>query len=113
MIELSVEEARRLNHHYIGTEHLLLGLLAEGEGIAVGVLEGLGVSLQDVRRQIVQVDRPRWHVRGHRGMVMGPAGVPAPAPLGEPLHVLPIAQTQVAGDYMSRSSRWSPTPMAS
>ena len=39
MIELSVDEARRLNHHYIGTEHLLLGLVREGEGIAAGVLE--------------------------------------------------------------------------
>ena len=41
VIELSVDEARRLNHHYIGTEHLLLGLVREGEGIAAGVLESL------------------------------------------------------------------------
>ena len=43
VIELAVEEARRLNHNYIGTEHLLLGLVREGEGIAAGVLESLGV----------------------------------------------------------------------
>src|SRR5579885_893622 len=43
VIELAVDEARRLNHHYIGTEHLLLGLVREGEGIAAGVLESLGV----------------------------------------------------------------------
>ena len=46
VIELAVDEARRLNHHYIGTEHLLLGLVREGEGIAAGVLESLGVSLE-------------------------------------------------------------------
>src|SRR5438270_419522 len=51
VIELSVDEARRLNHHYIGTEHLLLGLVREGEGIAAGVLESLGVSLDKVRSQ--------------------------------------------------------------
>src|SRR2546427_3952921 len=52
VIELSVEEARRLNHNYIGTEHLLLGLVREGEGIAAGVLESLGVSLERVRQQV-------------------------------------------------------------
>src|SRR5215208_1993402 len=55
VIELSVDEARRLNHHYIGTEHLLLGLVREGEGIAAGVLESLGVSLEKVRAQVMQV----------------------------------------------------------
>src|SRR4051812_27871901 len=55
VIELSVEEARRLNHNYIGTEHLLLGLVREGEGIAAGVLESLGVSLDKVRQQVMQV----------------------------------------------------------
>src|SRR5450756_461863 len=43
VIELAVDEAKKLNHHYIGTEHLLLGLVREGEGIAAGVLESLGV----------------------------------------------------------------------
>jgi ATP-dependent Clp protease ATP-binding subunit ClpC len=55
VIELAVDEARRLNHHYIGTEHLLLGLVREGEGIAAGVLESLGVSLEKVRTQVMQV----------------------------------------------------------
>jgi ATP-dependent Clp protease ATP-binding subunit ClpC len=50
-----VDEARRLNHHYIGTEHLLLGLVREGEGIAAGVLESLGVNLEKVRAQVMQV----------------------------------------------------------
>ncbi len=55
VIELSIEEARRLGHNYIGTEHLLLGLVREGEGIAAGVLESLGVNLEKVRAQVVQV----------------------------------------------------------
>ncbi len=49
VIELAVDEARRLNHQYIGTEHLLIGLMREGEGVAAGVLESLGVSLDKVR----------------------------------------------------------------
>src|SRR6476620_5561652 len=55
VIELAVDEARRLNHHYIGTEHLLLGLVREGKGIAAGVLESLGVSLDKVRSQVIYV----------------------------------------------------------
>ncbi|HEX3272247.1 MAG TPA: ATP-dependent Clp protease ATP-binding subunit [Ktedonobacterales bacterium] len=55
VIELAVDEARRLGHHYIGTEHLLLGLVREGEGIAAGVLESLGVNLEKVRSQTIQV----------------------------------------------------------
>jgi len=55
VIELAVDEARRLNHHYIGTEHLLLGLVREGEGVAAGVLESLGVNLEKVRTQTIQV----------------------------------------------------------
>jgi ATP-dependent Clp protease ATP-binding subunit ClpC len=55
VIELAIDEARRLNHNYIGTEHLLLGLVREGEGIAAGVLESLGVNLEKVRQQVMQV----------------------------------------------------------
>ena len=55
VIELAVDEARRLDHHYIGTEHLLLGLLREGEGIAAGVLEKLGVTLERARTEILQI----------------------------------------------------------
>ena len=55
MIELAVDEARRLNHHYIGTEHLLLGLVREGEDIAAGVLKSLGVNLEKVRTETIKV----------------------------------------------------------
>ena len=52
VIELAVDEARRLNHHYIGTEHLLIGLMREGEGVAAGVLESLGVDLDKVAQRV-------------------------------------------------------------
>ncbi|MFC1935623.1 ATP-dependent Clp protease ATP-binding subunit [Chloroflexota bacterium] len=55
VIELAVDEARRLNHHYIGTEHLLIGLMREGEGVAAGVLESLGVSLDKVRGETSRI----------------------------------------------------------
>ena len=51
VVELAVDEARRMNHTYIGTEHLLIGLLREGEGVAAGVLESLGVTLDKVRSE--------------------------------------------------------------
>src|SRR5438132_3663971 len=57
VIELAMEEARRLNHHYIGTEHLLLGLIREGEGIAAGVLENLNLQLEQVRTETMRVLR--------------------------------------------------------
>jgi len=55
VIELAVDEARRLGHHYIGTEHLLLGIVREGEGVAVDVLKGLGVNLDAVRSHTARV----------------------------------------------------------
>ena len=55
VIELAVDEARRLNHHYIGTEHILIGLMREGEGVAAGVLESLGVSLDKVRSETSRI----------------------------------------------------------
>jgi len=55
VIELAVDEARRLGHSYIGTEHLLLGLVREGEGIAAGVLESLGVNIERVRAETSRI----------------------------------------------------------
>jgi hypothetical protein len=55
VIELAVDEARRLNHHYVGTEHLLLGLVREDEDTATKVLKSLGVNLDKARLQTVQV----------------------------------------------------------
>ncbi|GAI44624.1 unnamed protein product, partial [marine sediment metagenome] len=55
VIELSMEEARQLGHNYIGTEHLLLGLLREGEGVAAQVLQGLGLDLNKVRNEVMEL----------------------------------------------------------
>ena len=55
VVELAVDEARRMNHTYIGTEHLLIGLLREGEGVAAGVLESLNVTLDKVRSETQRI----------------------------------------------------------
>ena len=55
VLELSLEEARQLGHNYIGTEHLLLGLIREGEGVAARVLENLALDLSKVRTQVIRL----------------------------------------------------------
>jgi len=55
VIELAVDEARRLNHHYISTEHLIIGLMREGEGVAAGVLDSFGVTLDKVRAETSRI----------------------------------------------------------
>lgn len=55
VIELSMDEARKLGHSYVGTEHILLGLIREGEGVAARVLSNLGVSLNKARQQVLQL----------------------------------------------------------
>jgi ATP-dependent Clp protease ATP-binding subunit ClpC len=75
VIELAVDEARRLGHHYIGTEHLLLGLVREGEGIAAGVLESLGVSLDKVRAEVTRIlsqSMPQGAAQGGRSATRTP-----------------------------------------
>ena len=58
VVVLAQEEARMLNHNYIGTEHLLLGLIHEGEGIGARALESLGVTLNAVREQVQDIVGP-------------------------------------------------------
>jgi ATP-dependent Clp protease ATP-binding subunit ClpA len=67
VVVLAQEEARMLNHNYIGTEHLLLGLIHEGEGVAARALESLGISLQVVRQQVEEIigrgqEEPPGHI---------------------------------------------------
>jgi Clp amino terminal domain, pathogenicity island component len=67
VVVLAQEEARHLNHNYIGTEHILLGLIHEGEGVAARSLEALGISLEAVRTQVVDIvghgsDAPGGHI---------------------------------------------------
>ncbi len=69
VIELAVDEARRLNHNHIGTEHLLIGLMREGEGVAAGVLESLGINLDKVRGETSSIlsQSSQSQQRGRRG----------------------------------------------
>lgn len=55
VIVLAQEEARELNHNYMGTEHILLGLIKEGEGVAAKALESMGINLDDVRREVIDI----------------------------------------------------------
>jgi Clp amino terminal domain, pathogenicity island component len=100
VLELSLREALQLGHNYIGTEHILLGLVREGEGVAAQVLLELGAGLDRVRQQVIQV------LSGHAGpspaatvgMVPGgppPAAGRAPA---EPLRVVPLATEAASGE---------------
>ncbi len=67
VVVLAQEEARMLNHHYIGTEHLMLGLVHQGEGVAGQAFESLGISLTGVRGQVEEIvgvgrDEPSGHI---------------------------------------------------
>jgi ATP-dependent Clp protease ATP-binding subunit ClpC len=59
VIDYSMEEARNLNHNYVGTEHILLGLLREQEGVAAQALINLGLSLESVRAEVLRLLGPR------------------------------------------------------
>ncbi|BBW98133.1 MULTISPECIES: ATP-dependent protease ATP-binding subunit ClpC [Geobacillus] len=67
VIELSMDEARKLGHSYVGTEHILLGLIREGEGVAARVLNNLGVSLNKARQQVLQLLGSNESISGHGG----------------------------------------------
>ena len=71
VLELSLREALQLGHNYIGTEHILLGLIREGEGVAAQVLVKLGADLNRVRQQVIQL------LSGYQGKESSPAGGPA------------------------------------
>ncbi len=68
VLELSLREALQLGHNYIGTEHILLGLLREGDGVAAQVLAKLGADLDRVRQQVIEL------LHGHEGQDAGSAG---------------------------------------
>ncbi len=67
VIELSMDEARKLGHSYVGTEHILLGLIREGEGVAARVLNNLGVSLNKARQQVLQLLGSNESTSNNRG----------------------------------------------
>src|SRR3569833_334645 len=72
VVVLAQEEARMLNHNYIGTEHILLGLIREGEGGAAQVLVKLGADLNRVRQQVIQL------LSGYQGKEPAAAGTGSP-----------------------------------
>jgi len=78
VLELALEEARQLGHSYIGTEHLLLGLLREGEGVAARVLENLGADATKVRSQVIRMVGESQESVG-AGAAAGAAGGPGSA----------------------------------
>ncbi len=67
VIELSMDEARKLGHSYVGTEHILLGLIREGEGVAARVLNNLGISLNKARQQVLQLLGSNESSSGNQG----------------------------------------------
>jgi hypothetical protein len=80
IIELAIDEARRLGHNHIGTEHLLLGIIREGEGIAAGVLESLGVNLDKARHEVIRILSRADSVAADDIPGSGPADYEAPHP---------------------------------
>ncbi|TRZ36401.1 ATP-dependent Clp protease ATP-binding subunit [Niallia circulans] len=75
VIELSMDEARKLGHSYVGTEHILLGLIREGEGVAARVLNNVGVSLNKARQQVLQL-LGSSESGGHQGSSAASANTP-------------------------------------
>ena len=86
VIEFAIEEARSLNHNYVGTEHLLLGLLRETEGIAAQVMMNLGLRLEDVRQEVLNLLGAGVDNNEPTGldMKMGGPGVPGASMSGKP-----------------------------
>ncbi|PAQ15177.1 ATP-dependent Clp protease ATP-binding subunit ClpC [Bacillaceae bacterium SAOS 7] len=85
--ELSMDEARKLGHSYVGTEHILLGLIREGEGVAARVLSNLGVSLNKARQQVLQLLGSN-EANGHQGGAASSVNTPTLDSLARDLTVI-------------------------
>jgi ATP-dependent Clp protease ATP-binding subunit ClpC len=86
VLELSLREALQLGHNYIGTEHMLLGLVREGEGVAAQVLVSLGADLSRVRQQVIQLLSGYQSPGGKEGATAGTGGQASPeTPTGSPV----------------------------
>jgi ATP-dependent Clp protease ATP-binding subunit ClpA len=92
VLELSLREAKQLGHNYIGTEHILLGLVREGEGVAAQVLIRLGGDLPRVRQQVVQ-------------LLSGSAGDPEAAAEMRPVPMPPPEELREAGEQLTEVRR--------
>ena len=100
VIELAVDEARRFNHHYIGTEHLLLGLVREGSGVAAGVLESLGIKLEKLRTETVLVLSQKQENAPEAAPPPEPPESPAPPAEGEQELTCSHCGTRCPGHYI-------------
>jgi hypothetical protein len=98
VLELSLREAHQLGHNYIGTEHILLGLIREGEGVAAQVLVRLGADLNRVRQQVIQL------LHGDQGKEPAEAGAP---PLGRPGREQRMLLSQLLDRVTAMESRLS------
>ncbi len=102
VLQMAIDEARRMGHHYIGTEHLLLGLVRDGEGVAVDVLRRLGVTPEQVRRQTRRI------------LQESPARRPTPQPSGtarkEPQAKTPLVD-QLATDLTAKAQEGKLDPV--
>ncbi len=99
VIEYAIEEARSLNHNYVGTEHLLLGLLRETEGIAAQVMMNLGLRLEDVRQEVLNLLGAGVDTEpAELGMKMGPAVAGKPKSKTPALDSFGRDLTQLAAD---------------
>lgn len=88
VIELSMDEARKLGHSYVGTEHILLGLIREGEGVAARVLNNVGVSLNKARQQVLQLLGSNEAASSHQGGNAANANTPTLDSLARDLTVI-------------------------
>jgi ATP-dependent Clp protease ATP-binding subunit ClpA len=97
VIELAIDEARKLGHSHVGTEHLLLGIVREGESIGAGVLQSLGVTLEQVRHQTIAV------LGQHQPETAGVREAGIAAPLGA--RVIASSQLLTAADRLDTTGR--------
>jgi hypothetical protein len=95
VIELAIDEARRMDHRYIGTEHLLIGIVREGQGIAAGVLESLGVNLDRVRHEVIRILAQSSSSEPGGRNVAPMTVVPAPIPVDEANRTLELSRWYV------------------
>src|SRR5664279_766917 len=96
VIELAIDEARRMDHHYLGTEHLLIGIVREGQGIAAGVLESLGVNLDTARNEVIRVLSHSSSSESSGRNIAPMTVVPAPLSVDEANRALELSRWYVA-----------------
>ena len=103
VLALACKEAKALNHTYVGTEHILLGLLREGDGVAAKVLKNLDVGIEQTRQEILKELDPNFHPDADAGGVSASTTSSAPPKSGSPLRV---ASPQPQRELLDLSKRY-------